>query len=94
MLLRVSVCFSSYGLYSFIVNIVNYCICGGCTKSSLSAQLVHRFNRKNILVLSSVPWYVLRSFLSASSSKCTGVFPQTRFFFKFFFCLSVKNLHC
>ncbi len=39
--------FSSVVLHSFIIIMVNYCVCGGCTNSSLSGHGVHRFpNRK------------------------------------------------
>ena len=34
---------SSFGLPLFTINMVNYCVCGGCTNSSLSGHRVHRF---------------------------------------------------
>ncbi len=38
--------FSVVFLFQFIIVMVNYCVCGGCTNSGLSGHRVHRFPNK------------------------------------------------
>ncbi len=40
---RETVCSLRLFLFQFIIVMVNYCVCGGCTNPSLSRHRVHRF---------------------------------------------------
>ncbi len=61
----------------FII-MVNYCVCGGCTNSSLSGHRVHRFpnkEKKGAIFRACVRFVQVkrRDFTSASASKNTVV---------------------
>ncbi len=66
--------FSVVFAFRFIIIMVNYCVCGGCTNSSLSGHRVHRFpnKEKNGAIFRAWMHFVQvkrRDFISASASK-------------------------